>query len=104
MNEERIDSLIKWAKENEDVAFDLDSDKYFFEPLLEAFGDDSESIFEYLNSMDIGDLDFISGCFSRIYGKFMTDEVWDRLGELENKINEQSTRMKEYRKREGNGK
>ena len=71
---------------------------------MEAFGDNVNEILDYLDEIDVDDLDVIAGCFEDIYGKFMTDEVWDRLEKLENKINEQSTRMKEYRKREGNGK
>ena len=30
----------------------------------------------------------------------MTDEVWDALEKLEEKIDKESTRMKEYRERE----
>ena len=59
-----------------------------------------EEILAYLNEMDVDDLDEIEGCFEYIYGKFMTDEVWEALERLEEKIDRESTRMKEFRKRE----
>lgn len=36
--------------------------------------------------MDVDDLETISGIFEDIYGKFMTDEVWDALEALEEKL------------------
>ena len=59
-----------------------------------------DEILAYLNEMDVDDLDEISGCFEDIYGKFMTEEVWDALEKLEVKIDKESTRMKEFRKKE----
>ena len=50
--------------------------------------------------MDADDLNEIEGIFEEIYGKFMTDEVYEALGKLEEKIDRESTRMKEFRKRE----
>ena len=61
-------------------------DRDFFEPIMEALGDDISAIFEYLNDMDVDDLETISGIFEDIYGKFMTDDVWDALEILEEKL------------------
>lgn len=102
VNKDRIKELIDWYN-NEVIGgeyFYLERD--FFVPIMEALGDDVDQILEYLNEMDVDDLDTISGCFEDIYGKFMTEEVWDALEKLENKINEQSTRMKKYRERKMN--
>ena len=99
INREKLASIIKWAKENPD-AYEVDIDEYFFNPLMEAFGDNVNEIIEYLNGMDVDDLDTIAGCFENIYGKFMTEEVWDALEKLEKKIDKESTRMKEFRKKE----
>ena len=103
VDKKEIKNLIKWWDGLGDTQ-GLDFNKLVILPVMEAFGDNVNEILDYLDEMDVDDLDVISGCFEDIYGKFMTDEVWDRLEKLENKINEQSTRMKEYRKREGNGK
>lgn len=82
MDKDEIESLIKWWKENETI----DDIKYFFNPLMEAFGDDVDEILKYLDSMDTEDLSLISGIFEFIYGKFMTEDVWDALEKLEQKI------------------
>lgn len=102
VNKERIRELIDWynSEIKGEEYFYLERD--FFAPIMEAFGDDIDEILAYLNEMDVDDLDTISGCFEDIYGKFMTEEVWDALEKLENKINEQSTRMKRYRERKTN--
>ncbi len=100
VNKKRIRELIDWY-DNEirgEEYFYLERD--FFMPIMEALGEDVDEILAYLDEMDVDDLDTISGCFEDIYGKFMTEEVWDALEKLEDKINEQSTRMKEYRGRE----
>lgn len=84
MDKKEIESLIKWWKETDTQGMDIG--KYLFNPLMEAFGDDVEEILAYLNEMETEDLAIISGCFEEIYGKFLTDEVYDALEELENKI------------------
>ena len=84
VNKKEVDSLISWYREMR--GHELDYEELFFEPLLEAFGEDIDEILKFLNEMDIKDLEMISGCFEDIYGKFMTDEVYDALGELEEKI------------------
>lgn len=97
----RIERLIKWVRtEDGSLLCDVDMDKYFINPIVEALGDDVNQILAYLDGMDVDDLDEIEGCFEEIYGKFMTDEVYDALGKLEEKIDRESTRMKEFRKRE----
>ncbi len=84
MNKKEIEALITWWKESDTQGMDVD--KYFLEPLTEALGDDIDAILKYLDSMDVETLDYISGCFEFIYGKFTTDEVWDALEKLEEKI------------------
>jgi predicted translin family RNA/ssDNA-binding protein len=53
---------------------------------MKSFGDDVGEILEYLNEMEIEDLEEISGCFECIYKKFTTEDVWDALEALEKKI------------------
>ena len=84
MDKNRIETLIKWWKETDTQGMNIT--KYFIDPLMEAFGEDVEEILAYLNTMEVDDLEEISGCFEEIYGKFMTDEVYDALEELEEKI------------------
>ena len=87
MDMNKIKRLLEWEKtEDANVLMDVDCDKYFFEPLLKALGDDINEILKYLNHMDLKELDRISGVFENIYGKFMTDEVYDELEKLENKL------------------
>ena len=85
MDEKEIESLIKWWKNTDTQGMDID--KHLINPLMEAFGDDADEIIAYLDDMDVEDLDLISGCFEAIYGKFTTDEVYEVLGELEDKLN-----------------
>lgn len=84
MDKNKIESLIKWWKETDTQG--IPYVKYFIEPLMKAFGDDVDEILEYLDNMDVKDLDFISGAFEYIYGKFTTEDVWDALEKLEQKI------------------
>jgi len=74
MDENRIESLVKWLQETD------------INPLMEAFGEDADAILSYLDKMEPGDLKVVSGCFESIYRKFMTDDVYNALGELEDKI------------------
>ncbi len=64
----------------------LDINEYVLDPILELLGDEVDEILAYLDAMDIEDLDEISGLFCEIYGRWMTDEVWDAITKLENKI------------------
>lgn len=84
MDKNKIVSLIEWWKEID--AQGIDILEYFFNPLMEAFGDDVDEILKYLDEMDTDDLSLISGIFEYIYGKFMTEDVWDALEKLEQKI------------------
>ncbi len=87
MDTNRIKKLLEWEKtEDAHVLMDVDCDKFFFNPLLESFGDDINEILKYLNNMDIEELDRISGVFENIYEKFMTDDVYDALEKLGNKL------------------
>lgn len=84
MDEKRIESLIQWWRETDTQG--MDSMKYLITPLMEAFGEDAAAILAYLEKMEVEDLREISGCFESIYRKFMTDDVYNALGELEDKI------------------
>lgn len=84
MDSDRIASLIKWWKETDTQGLDIT--KYLINPLMEAFGDNEDEILAYLNKMKSEDLLIIFGCFEEIYKKFPTDEVYETLGELEDKI------------------
>jgi hypothetical protein len=91
MDKKEVKELIEWKK---DVGMEYcDIDKDFFNPLMTAFGDDVNEILDYLNEMDIDDLDEISGIFEDIYGKFMTEEVWNALEALEKKIEDAKAEM-----------
>jgi hypothetical protein len=82
----KVEKEITWWKEFANEHYGADFDDYVVEPLMEAFGDDVNEILDYLNEMDIDDLDEISGIFEDIYGKFMTEEVWNALEALEKKM------------------
>lgn len=84
MDEKRIESLIQWWREADTQG--MDSMKHLITPLMEAFGEDAAAILAYLEKMEVEDLREISGCFESIYRKFMTDDVYNALGELEDKI------------------
>ena len=87
MDTNRIEELIKWFRTYDGRALcSMDRDKYFVTPIMEALGDDVDMILDYLSQMGDEDLREISGIFEEIYGKFMTDEVYDSLGALEEKI------------------
>ena len=84
MDENRIESLIKWWRETDTQGMDIV--KHLINPLMEAFGEDVDAILSYLDKMEVEVLREISGCFESIYRKFMTDDVYNALGELEDKI------------------
>ena len=84
MDENRIESLIKWWRETDTQGMDIV--KHLIDPLMEAFGEDVDAILSYLDKMEVEVLREISGCFESIYRKFMTDDVYNALGELEDKI------------------
>ena len=102
MDTNRIEAFVESLRTGDGwMLYEIDSDRYFVNPLMEAFGDDVDEILAYLNEMDVDDLDTISGCFEDIYEKFMTDEVYDALGKLKEKIEKESMRTKAFREREG---
>lgn len=84
MDKNKIESLIQWWKGIDTQGPNIV--EYLIDPLMKAFGDDVNEILAYLNDMSNDDLSIISGCFERIYGKFMTEDVWDALGALEQRI------------------
>lgn len=87
MDTKRIEELVRWFRTHDgQVLFEMDCDKYFVAPIMEAFGDDVDAILDYLDKMKLEDLNEISGIFEDIYGKFMTDEVYDALERLGKKL------------------
>ena len=84
VDKQKVESLVKWWMETDTQGMDVD--KYLITPLMESFGEDVAEILEYLDAMDEESLLAISGCFEDIYRKFTTDEVWDALETLEQKI------------------
>lgn len=84
MDESRIEGLIKWWRETDTQGVDVG--KYLINPLMEALGEDVDEMLAYLDKMAVEDLKVVSGCFESIYGRFMTDAVYEALGKLEDKI------------------
>ncbi len=94
MDANKIEEIVEWLQTGEGWnCYEIDSEKYFVKPLMEAFGNDVSETLTYLEKMDVDDLDEIKGIFESIYSRFMTDEVYNALGKLEEKINRESTRM-----------
>ncbi len=87
MDTNRLEELVKWFRTHDGkVLCEMDWNKYFVMPLMEAFGENVSEILVYLDKMKVEDLRTISGVFEDIYRKFMTDDVYNALGELEDKI------------------
>ena len=86
MEKVRIEKLIKWKQSVGIYLLDIMTD--FVNPLMEAFGNDVNEIIAYLNMMDDKDLLTASSAFEDIYKKFMTDDVWNALGALEQRLKE----------------
>lgn len=87
MDTNKIEELVEWFRTYDGgILREMDREEYFVTPLMEAFGEDASEILNYLNNMKIEELREISGIFEDIYRKFTTDEVYDALGKLEEKI------------------
>lgn len=84
VDKKEIESLIKWWMETDTQGMDIE--QHLITPLMELFGEDITEILEYLESLDEESLLAISGCFEDIYRKFTTDDVWNALDALEQKI------------------
>ena len=81
LNEKEIQKIIKdlkYAGEN-DLMNNYDIDIDFFDPLMDAFGDEEEVVKEYIRNMTDEDRDEIAGCRENIYGKFMNEDMWEFL-------------------------
>ncbi len=76
--------LIEWWKNTDKQG--IDSEKYFYAPLLARLGEDEETVLDRLKCLSQSDLEVVSGCFEDVYRKFTTEKVWKALGELEKKI------------------
>lgn len=79
--------LIAWWKNTDTQG--IDTEKYFYMPLLARLGEDEETVINRLECLSPSDLEIVSGCFEDIYRKFMTETVWNALDELEKKIQRQ---------------
>ena len=76
--------LITWWKNTDTQG--IDSDKYFYMPLLARLGEDEETVLSRLECLSQSDLEVVSGCFENVYRKFTTEKVWNALEVLEKKI------------------
>lgn len=86
MKKEEIIQLINWWKDTDTQGMDIE--KYLLSKVMNALGNDVEEILSFLDALPVCDLEIISGCFENIYAKFMTEDVYIALGNLENKINQ----------------
>lgn len=85
INKEVILQLINWWRNTDTQGMDIE--KYLLSKVMNAFGTaDITEILSFLDSLPVCDLETISGCFEKIYAKFMTEDVYEALGSLENKI------------------
>ncbi|MBQ9140225.1 MAG: hypothetical protein IJX63_00335 [Lachnospiraceae bacterium] len=67
----------------------MDIEKYLLSKVMKAFENaDVIEILSFLDSLPVCDLLVISGCFESIYAKYMTGDVYEALGKLEEKINQ----------------
>ena len=83
----RMHRLIKWWKNTDRQG--MDSEKYFYTPLLALLGEEEDTVLNRLDCMSQSDLETISGCFEDVYRKFMTEKVWNALEELEKKLQQE---------------
>jgi len=87
VNKEEILQLINWWRNTDTQGMDIE--KYLLSKVMNALGNaDFSEILSFLDSLPVCDLEIISGCFESIYAKFMTEDVYVALGNLENKINQ----------------
>ena len=61
-------------------------DERYVKPMLEAIGDDEEEIKEFLVECSREDLIYMSEFFESIYGRFMNEEMWKFLEEMEQRM------------------
>lgn len=55
----------------------------YVDPLMVALGDDEEDIKNFLRECSKDDLFYLSEMFEYIYGKFLNDDMYDFLDEME---------------------
>lgn len=85
MDKEEIFELINWYRNIDTQGMDMNV--YFFPKLMKAYGNDVEEILSFWDTLPVCDLEIISGSFEDIYAKYITEDVYDALGKLEEKIN-----------------
>ena len=87
INKEEIIQLINWWRNTDTQGMDIE--KYLLSKVMKAFENaDVIEILSFLDSLPVCDLLVISGCFESIYAKYMTEDVYEALGKLEEKINQ----------------
>ena len=87
INKEEILQLINWWRNTDTQGMDIE--KYLLSKVMNAFGNaDVAEIIAFLDSLPVSNLSIISGCFEIIYAKYMTEDVYEALGKLEEKINQ----------------
>lgn len=58
-------------------------EKEYLNPIIEALGDDEEEIKQFLRECNEEDLSYLCGIFEYIYEKFLNDDMYDFLDEME---------------------
>ena len=58
-------------------------EKEYLNPMLEALGDDEEEIKQFLRECNEEDLSYLCGIFEYIYEKFLNEDMYDFLDEME---------------------
>ena len=84
MDKDEVYKLINWYKNTDTQGMDMNV--YFFPKLMKAYGNDVEEILSFLDTLTISDLKIVSGSFENIYAKFLTEDVYNALGKLEDKL------------------
>ena len=89
VDDKRVRELVKEIKMLAKKYYYLEPQyELFWSNVVEALGDNVEDIIKYFNEIEVELVDYLTCIFDDIYGKFMTDYVWDELEKLEKKIDE----------------
>lgn len=83
---EKVKKLIKDRKtfwNSQGMTSHPQFDELYTKPLIEALGDDEEEIKQFLCGCNEEDLSNLCGIFEYIYEKFLNDDMYDYLDEME---------------------
>lgn len=86
IEKEKVEKLIKDRKtfwNTQGMTGHPKFDDLYTKPLIEALGDDEEEIKQFLRECNEEDLSYLCGIFEYIYEKFMNDDMYDFLDEME---------------------